>query len=58
MRMNASMAGVEKAELIQWVTPTAAEDDLRLIKGLVEDDGGNGLVGLLKRMVKAIPQRE
>lgn len=56
--MNASMAGVVKAELIQWVTPTAAEYDLRLIEGLVEDDGGNGLVGLLKRMVKAIPQRE
>ena len=56
--MNASMAGLVKAELIQWATPTAAEDDLRLIEGLVEDDGGNGLVGLLKRMVKAIPQRE
>lgn len=52
------MAGVVKAKLKQWEAPTATEDDLRLIEGLVENDGRDVLVGLLTRMVKAVPQRE
>ena len=34
------------------------KDDLRLIEGFVEDDGRDGLVRLLEKIKKEIPQRE
>lgn len=51
------MSVAVNADLIETKSPTAAEDDLRFVEGLVEDDGGNVLVGLLEKVENRIPRQ-